>query len=1388
MAKRSSSRSAIIGRAAASIALLSAANAFATYDPLASSFTLPVIPDPQYYTTAQWKTDQYYNTQMTWIVANQASKNIPFVFGMGDNVQDGNPYTTNADLSIGTTLSGNINPPESQGYPAQDTAGHPSITVIDPVNQSDYELEWKRASASWATLDAANIPYYTVIGNHDYFHWDQKKEPSEFEKYFGPSRYVGKPNFGGFSPANTSSTTAVKAYAGLDTYSFFNAGGYKFLNIALQFTPDAGDFAWAQSIINANPGIPTIVDTHDYQNTTGRDGAGNNIWTGLINSNPQIFMVLSGHVNGSHQQTSVDAAGKQVFEILTDYQDDHFTTSNGFNKNYANGGGFLRYLTFDTVADTINATSYSPYIASQGGNAILTNYSGTGGNADAFTLNFDFNGRFGPPPLVNGFNFYWDPTHTHSGTGSGGSGTWDASGSSNWYRSGTSNTLWSGAAAADTAAFGGTTGGTITISGNVTASHVTFMSPGYTATGGTLILNGAAVIDTTSAASATINSVIGGSAGLFAKGARLALRATNTFTGTVSVTTGGTLDVTADSNLGASTNAITLDGGTFSYTGGAAPLTMTTRVFTIGASGGTFDTPNTVSGSNDKIVINKTNGLTGAGNITKTGAGTLTVYGNGNNATGDWTISGGVVEVGPATGLGSGSVTVNSGGELADNTTGAMSNAIIVNTGATIGSDNTTTVTSNLTGPITASGNFNVRLGNFWSSLSQNLMLGGKISGSGAFAITPAAGTTTTTGKLTLTGDNSLFSGGVAIPTGTLSVGATAGRPLGAGAVTLSGGKLALTGQTIQTGAATAAAAIGVTGYNKDTIYGNPDDPSTTTTVGLDNVYSFFEDGFSPDELAKNGGQSLTPGITLQNFNSAVTNSVTHTNTPFSIASFTNNNTLQIAHASAGTMTLNVSGAYTSLAVLATATFGADDTPTVKLNFADGTSATATYKAFDWSIGTDAARTAASAFGTTGVARYSPVQGLDARAFGLYESDIDLTNIGGVDYSNKQLVSMTFSAANGDGQTHALTDIFAVSGTARGWVASTFQNYSNAVNVTANSSIDVSGVLSATMGALTINASKLSVTSSDATTASYNLALGATTLNGAASFDIASSSGGGAGTLLLGAVSGSGSITKSGAGTLKFTGGGAISSGLMISAGMVEVDANTNASTLAGNGAGILNIVGASLKLTSHADAAASISALSITNGALDLNDNDLAIHYATSPAGTIRSYLTSGFNGGNWNGPGLASLAAHNDANFLTGLGYADNATLGLTSFDGAGVDAHTLIVKYTYYGDSNLDGKVDASDFRMFLDGFAATSASSWAQGDYTYDGRVDLGNDFNLFLINYLRGGNSLGDLAPIVQSDAALSITQKAQLLSLVPEPGSITLLGAAGLLALRRRRR
>ena len=94
---------------------------------------------------------------------------------------------------------------------------------------------------------------------------------------------------------------------------------------------------------------------------------------------------------------------------------------------------------------------------------------------------------------------------------------------------------------------------------------------------------------------------------------------------------------------------------------------------------------------------------------------------------------------------------------------------------------------------------------------------------------------------------------------------------------------------------------------------------------------------------------------------------------------------------------------------------------------------------------------------------------------------------------------------------------------------------------------------------------------------------------------------------------------------------------------------------------------------------------------------------------------------------------------------------------------------MKYTYYGDDNLDGVVTTGDFSLLLDGLA-TGGSVWSQGDYTYDGKVDLGNDVNLFLAAYLHNGGArrpggLGDRGERFSERRS----QKAQLLAAVPEP-------------------
>jgi hypothetical protein len=256
--------------------------------------------------------------------------------------------------------------------------------------------------------------------------------------------------------------------------------------------------------------------------------------------------------------------------------------------------------------------------------------------------------------------------------------------------------------------------------------------------------------------------------------------------------------------------------------------------------------------------------------------------------------------------------------------------------------------------------------------------------------------------------------------------------------------------------------------------------------------------------------------------------------------------------------------------------------------------------------------------------------------------------------------------------------------------------------------------------------------------------------------------------ITLGGVSGNGSLNKQGDGQLTVS-NVQTRQQLNVSQGSVLIAANGGS-----GGAVILNSLSVG---NNNVD----------TNSKLDLNDNDLILTNG-GDTNSIRSLLIAGYNGGNWNGNGLASLAAANHPAAHTALGYGLSGDVGITSLDGVDItDGNTVIVKYTYNGDSSLDGKVDlGNDFNLFLQGFL-TGGSNWESGDYNYDGVVDVA-DFKMYIDGYKSQGGALGDLDNAIAATPFLTISEKASFLSMVPEPSSMALVAFAAALAGRRRLR
>lgn len=193
---------------------------------------------------------------------------------------------------------------------------------------------------------------------------------------------------------------------------------------------------------------------------------------------------------------------------------------------------------------------------------------------------------------------------------------------------------------------------------------------------------------------------------------------------------------------------------------------------------------------------------------------------------------------------------------------------------------------------------------------------------------------------------------------------------------------------------------------------------------------------------------------------------------------------------------------------------------------------------------------------------------------------------------------------------------------------------------------------------------------------------------------------------------------------------------------------------------------------------------LSITQGGqLDLEHNDLLIQSdsanRTALLSAVQSLVAAAHAGGTWSGSGITSSAAAADPLGITALAVLlndrGNGIPFFSNFDGEAVGINDILVKYTYYGDTDLNGVVDASDFFRFDRGLLK-GLSGWINGDFNYDGLVDT-LDRDLMDWTFLNQGQPLEGIGPMV-SFAALS----------VPEPNTLLLLSLASLGILMPRRR
>ncbi|MCL6482524.1 MAG: hypothetical protein K6U02_12470 [Firmicutes bacterium] len=133
----------------------------------------------------------------------------------------------------------------------------------------------------------------------------------------------------------------------------------------------------------------------------------------------------------------------------------------------------------------------------------------------------------------------------------------------------------------------------------------------------------------------------------------------------------------------------------------------------------------------------------------------------------------------------------------------------------------------------------------------------------------------------------------------------------------------------------------------------------------------------------------------------------------------------------------------------------------------------------------------------------------------------------------------------------------------------------------------------------------------------------------------------------------------------------------------------------------------------------------------------------SSSPIADIHRYLRSGYAGGSWSGTDLSSSAAASATARNTALGYAESSAMfgtGGGAFAGVVVDDSAIFIRYTSYGDANLDGLVNARDLYALAANWQL-SGKFWFEGDFNYDGTVSTA-DLNLLAGSWHSGSAALG----------------------------------------------
>ena len=312
--------------------------------------------------------------------------------------------------------------------------------------------------------------------------------------------------------------------------------------------------------------------------------------------------------------------------------------------------------------------------------------------------------------------------------------------------------------------FSGTTGGLI-FNNNGSGASLTLALGTNVTTHSTTISAGVQLADSLAVANnttglLTFSGIVSGSGGITKSGVGgLSLTGVNTYSGGTTINA-GTVTINTDSSLGATTGAVSLNGGTLEA--GASIASDAARGLSVGTGGGTIKSTS---------FLNWNGVVSGSGAITKTGANTLSFNNVNNTHSGGISVSEGTIRFRGGDG---------SFGAAGNGVTLASATTFLIQDTMTAGSGRTLTLSS-------GSVNFDIRNAVNWQGL---------VAGDGGLIKIGTA-------ALSLSGANT-YSGGTTINAGTIVINSDGNLGATTGAVTFGGGTLEID-SAIQSDAARSA-------------------------------------------------------------------------------------------------------------------------------------------------------------------------------------------------------------------------------------------------------------------------------------------------------------------------------------------------------------------------------------------------------------------------------------------------------------------------------------------------------------------------------------------------------------------------------------------------------